>query len=521
MLHGITSHDSVVGDIPGLHVTKLQGRPVKIRKTYLLHGLTPGHQYLSYNPSISSAERAIKERLFCVKTGEIWSIPEVPDINLVRRTLRKFKDAMLKFSYRKHPLSHEQFAMCYHGPRRRRYLQAATDLNERVVNKKDSHISFFLKFETYNFNIKSDPSPRGINPREDRYLVSAGCYLHPIENEIYKNIEKVFGYKVVLKGTNQKERGELISKYWSEVDDPVSLSFDASKFEQSIDVPYLEFEHDIYKSYYKGDRKLAKLLRWQMDNIGRFKCKDGKLFFKIKGKRMSGDKNTAMGNCLISSGMGYSFINHLVLLAKFKFVSRFFCDGDDAVIIIPRKILNLLKTEIDPWYKKRGFRMVAEKPAFVLEKLEFCQSQPVFDGKQYIMVRNPIRSLSKDSVSKTSLTSERSMKRWVKAVGLCGISVSGGMPILQSYYNCLIRSGGNVKAYSMDHPGIKDYTSYKVMGMKRKTSSISNETRVSFWLAFGISPSSQEAIELFYENQGVIKFTKEINIDYGRSYLPW
>lgn len=491
-----------------------------MRKTYFLQGASPGLKYLTYQPSITAMERAIKERLFYVQYPTGWKIPPVAGKDVVENELKEFKQLLLDRAYRKHPLEHVDFAMCYHGPRRRRYLIAAQKLKDEGIMREDAYLKFFLKFETYNFSEKPNPSPRGINPRSDKYLVSIGAYLHRIEKITYKHIRDIFGYTVIMKGFNQSERGKMIAQYWSEVDDPVGLPIDASRFEQSVDAPLLEWEHDIYKSFYKGDDKFAKLLSWQLTNLGSARCNDGRLTYKIKGKRMSGDKNTAYGNCLISAAMGYSFMNFVFKIMKYRFVWRFFCDGDDCVLIIPRRVLHTVQKHLPEWYLKLGFRMKVEKPCYILEQVDFCQSRPVFDGESYVMCRNPEKSLSKDSVSKTSLTSDKFFRRWIKAVGECGISVSGGLPVMQHYYNALIRSAGNVKALPRDHPAFKDYTAYKIMGMHRKYKPVSDAVRVSFSLAFGISPSAQESIELFYDNLE-INFSKDLNLFLHRPCLPW
>ena len=93
------------------------------------------------------------------------------------------------------------------------------------------------------------------------------------------------------------------------------------------------------------------------------------------------------------------------------------------------------------------------------------------------------------------LTAEKLRMKWMKAVGECGIATCGGVPMMQEFYQALIRESGNVKALHKGHKMFEDYTRYKVMGMNRNYQHVSERTRASFHEAFGIHPSLQESYE--------------------------
>lgn len=509
----MNAQPSEAPDHPDLLVKKGVGSIRKERKTYLLHGMTPGGKYLAYNPTIEAAERALKERLFYINVDGKWIEPPTVSRATVMTSLSSFTKLLLKMSRSQHPLEHEAFANCYHGPRKVRYLRAAEELAREPIKRVDAHLKFFLKFETYDFESKV-PSPRGINPRSDRYLVSLGSYVRPIEKRIYKNVAKVFGYRVILKGMNQADRGKLISSYWDEFNDPVAIALDASRFEQSVSDAFLEWEHKVYQSFYPGDKLLTKLLLWQRFNVGKCRTADGSLKFKIRGKRMSGDANTALGNCLISSALGYEFLKHIGVLKH-----RFFCDGDDCVLIIGRGDLTAVMTNAKPWYNNLGFRMKVEHPTFILEGLDFCQSRPVQTPEGYLMVRHPYRALSKDSVAKKPLDNEKVYRRWIKAVGEGGISLSGGIPVMQSYYLALLKAAGNVKPL-MNDPVQRDFAEYKLVGMNRKCAPVQELVRASFCLAFDVNPESQRVIELFYDTI-TLRFGLDPRSLTHHGNLPW
>jgi len=481
--------------LPGLKVTKRLGKATKARMTYLISGVNPKTSFLAYNSTIIGMERAIIERLLLIREDGEWQTPPTPLPNLFDQRLRKFTELLDGYSTRNHPLELEAFANCYHGPRKVRYLKAAAVLRDRDIRAEDAILKFFLKFETYDFIEKPNPSPRGINPRSDEYLCSLGAYLHPIEKKVYRNISKVFGYPVVMKGYNQSDRGKLIEEYWTDVDDCVGISIDASRFEQSVGVKALRWEHARYQKYYKGDAKLRKLLSWQIYNRGRASAPDGHLSYRVDGRRMSGDKNTALGNCHISSALAYAFLDSLGLSVK---QYRVFCDGDDCVLFISRRYLPEVMSKLPGWYREMGFRMKVEKPAYMLEHVDFCQSRPVWTPDGYLMVRTPERALSKDSVSKKPLDTIKTYKRWIAAVGQGGLSMTGGIPCCQAFYSCLVRGSEGAQPLNND-PSLTDFFQYKVQGMNRKETEVHERTRSSFTLAFNVSPRAQRSIESYYQ----------------------
>lgn len=223
---------------------------------------------------------------------------------------------------------------------------------------------------------------------------------------------------------------------------------------------------------------------------------------------MSGDKNTALGNCLLSSALGYAFMEELGYTVD---QYRFFCDGDDAVLFIPRSALALVKSRLVGWYRELGFRMKVEEVANMLEEVDFCQSRPVWFPDGYVMVREPYRALSKDSVSKKPLDSDKTYKRWIAAVGQGGLATTGGCPVSQSFYECLIRNSCGAKPLSSSDHSMVDFMQYKVQGMTRKKQQVHPRSRASFSLAFGLSPRAQICIEQYYDKL-VLHFGLAMNV---------
>lgn len=85
---------------------------------------------------------------------------------------------------------------------------------------------------------------------------------------------------------------------------------------------------------------------------------------------MSGDMNTALGNCLLMCCLIMCYMD-----AK-SITYEYINNGDDAVIIVEDIHLHLL-ADLPNWFSEMGFDMVVEPPVYSLEEIEFCQMHPV------------------------------------------------------------------------------------------------------------------------------------------------
>jgi len=391
----------------------------------------------------------------------------------------------------------------YEGRRRTIYQKAVESLLGAEVTRQDAELRAFVKAEKIDFTKKVDPAPRVIQPRTPRYNVEVGVYLKPIEHRVYKAIASIFNDSVtVVKGLNAGEVGKLCAQKWMKFKKPVAIGLDASRFDQHVSDIALEWEHSIYLAMYNHDPKLKKLLRWQVDNIGRGFCDDGKLKYNVRGCRMSGDMNTALGNCLLMCAMVWAYCKESGI-DEFELMNN----GDDCVVIIEQCQLHQFGLKLNSWFTDMGFTMKVELPVYEMEKIEFCQTQPVYDGVSYVMVRNPHKAIAKDCVSIKPLDTEQGFKKYLTVFGQGGLSLTGGIPIWQDFYTSLIRSGSghNRKHFNrmLGDPCMETGMFMLAKRMTRLYKKPSPETRYSFWLAFGIDPSTQEALENYYQHNQV------------------
>jgi hypothetical protein len=488
-LHGVDAKPSEC-IYHGLTVKKNLGQP-RTRRISMIPKVANLVDMGVHNSTIVNLERGVLERVFFVKEDGKFVRPPQPIPKAFSLRLSTFRSILLRCVPTTTPTSREKFPLYYRGRKRTIYEKAVASLARRDVDSTDAQIKCFVKAEKINFTAKKDPAPRIISPRDPRYNVAVGCYLKHIEHMLYGAIAKAFGETTVSKGLNVEDVASLLWKKWASMDDPVAIGLDASRFDQHVSRDALQWEHSIYNGIYH-DPFLAKMLSWQLNNKCRGWTRDGFLKYTTDGTRMSGDMNTAMGNCLIMCGLLYSYSQERG--ARIKLVNN----GDDCVVIVNRKDLPKFERGLVAWFREMGFTMKVDQHVDVFEKIQFCQMQPVHDGSKYVMVRNPVVSIAKDSISIKPLDSLSMFQKWIGAVGEGGVSLTGGIPILQSFYCCLERGSGGKRL--RDDPTMETGWWYLSRGMSRKVTKISQRARFSFYLAFGIGPAYQIAIEEYYDS---------------------
>lgn len=445
--------------------------------------------YRVYNTNFDALERAVKERVFYVlKDGEFRE-PSRPTVCQFNSMMERFTVAMDKLAQYTTPMERFAFANAYQGRRRATYIKAAEYVTTYGFLDKFSVVKAFVKVEKYCFD-KKEPVPRIIQPRDPRYLLESGRYNKPIEKKIFKAINKIFNAITVFKGLNMDQRGEAMYSAWCKYDKPVAIGLDASRFDQHVSNAALQWEHGRYQKYYPGDTYFKRLMGLQRSNKCHGRVSDGTVKYKTMHNRMSGDHNTTTGNVLIMCGSVYSFLSHYQITASLV------NDGDDCVLICEREDESKILRLLPDYFSKLGFTMVVESPVYTFEHIEFCQAQPILTNRgTYRMVRSICKSLSKDATSLIPLHNSIG-RQWMAAVGLGGIALGSGIPIVQEYYSCLLRNSHGAKA--LRDPTLERGIAYTAQGMSGHYEDVSPETRLSFYLAFGVTPGEQIACEEYY-----------------------
>lgn len=449
-----------------------------------------GLRFAVHNNSINNGRRALVERVFRTLVDGQY-VPPPPCSANVDSRLRRFKFALLSRLGVHRPIPVEEFLQYYRGRRQTLYRNAAESLKHRPLTARDFAVrNAFVKAEKVNLSAKTDPAPRVIQPRDPRYNVEVGIYLRALEHSVYDGIAGVFGSPTVMKGYNATQVAETVVSHWETFSSPVAVGLDASRFDQHVRRQMLEWEHSVYLACYgKSDRKRLKwLLSGQLLNRGHMRCTDGNIKYAVDGSRMSGDMNTALGNCLIMCALVYT------LAAERGVGVKLINNGDDCVVFMESRDLARFTDGLREWFLEFGFNMKVEDPVYVMEQIEFCQTKPVFDGEKWTMCRSPHVAMSKDAVcTKRVYASGRQALAYLRTVGECGLAMSGGLPVMQEYYRVFQRSGAGALRYTDD---FRDQGLWwQSQGMSRRVEEPSDAARVSFWKAFGVSPTHQRALE--------------------------
>lgn len=205
---------------------------------------------------------------------------------------------------------------------------------------------------------------------------------------------------------------------------------------------------------------------------------------------MSGDMNTSSGNCYIMCATVHNWCTR-VNIQHFRLANN----GDDCVVFMERGDERKFRNGLVEYYTQLGFTMKVEATVDVLERVEFCQTRPIVVGQQYRMVRNLHHSLSKDLHSLNDLKSRTAAAQWVDAVGKGGRVLNDGVPVMKAFFK-QFPLGTSARENSDLSIQLNEDMKYKFnRAGKFLDLDPTPQSRFSFWLAFGLTPDEQVALE--------------------------
>lgn len=433
------------------------------------------------NRYLTNMIRAVVERVFLTSSFEV-----VPDPTPgIFEKMSHISDRVAQLVGRQFPRSRVDFVGAYSGQKRVVYQRALnTFVVDPIIKLIDALVKCFVKVEKMNLSTKDDPACRLISPKSPRFNIELGRYLKFVEHKIYDAIGKLCGGTTVAKGLNAARRGRLIHNKWRKFTHPVAVGLDASRFDQHVSADALRYEHSLYLKLFNNCALLASLLMHQITYSVVGYAKDGKLRFQKVGGRCSGDVNTALGNCFLSCSLMYQYCLEKGL--KPVFIN----DGDDTVLFIEKEELPKLD-DLAMWFREYGFTMKVEKPVEVIEEIEFCQCHPVMDNEgKYTMIRNLRKALECDLVS-NKVRTPLEAKQHCAAIREAGLALNSGIPVMQAFYESLPACKTSFK--------LPEYGfSMLVKGMISKSRPITPESRLSFYLAFKVTPDAQVLMEQYF-----------------------
>lgn len=486
MVNGVRHRSSLTH--PELVINRTQGALSRGRRLHVVQGISGTSRTLKINdPDIDTLACALLERVYYHEKDGVFSAPRVPEESHVFSTLRRFRGKLLARLDAATPVSPEEFSEMYRGRKFKIYQRAALEYMTIGVRRSDAVSDAFVKCE----KVPHNKAPRCIQPRKVVYNVGVGRFLKPLEHIIYKAIQSVYGSAtpVVVKGFNAVQTAEILLAKAERFKRPIFVGLDASRFDQHVSTAMLRWEHSIYNAVFRS-KELRRLLGWQLKNRGRGFCDDGVLRYRCDGRRLSGDMNTALGNCLIMCAMVYAYAEERGIeidLAN---------NGDDCVVFMEAEDEQRFAAGLHGWFDELGFVMTVEPTVHEYEKIEFCQQHPIRTGNGVVMCRNLDKSREKDTMILNDVSTETAYRKWLKAVGDCGLAIASGVPVFQEMYSCYSRFGldGKVQESVQFQSGFL----FMGKGLHPRITPVTEEARYSFYLAFGVSPDEQRELENYY-----------------------
>lgn len=468
----------------------LRSKPRRLR-VLALTGLLQS-KYVAFKQTLDVAWTVIMERVFYHIIDGVAQQPFRPTPEYVNRALSPAFNCFLKHIPFVACWSAQQFVDSYQGRKRGLYERAAAALG---MGWTWANVRQWVKYRTFIKHEKLLVTgkrlvPRCIQPRDPRYNVLVGRYIKAVEKPIFHALQEMFcsDTPVVAKGVDVVQLGSIISSKWGKFTHPVAVGLDMSRFDQHISTAMLQYEHGWYNSVFHS-KELAKLLKLQLRNSGTLLCNDGLIKYHIDGSRGSGDMNTSLGNSLIMASIVYSY---MAGRCRYEVI----INGDDTVVFVEQSDLHQLDG-LSSFCSTLGFVLKVEAPVDVLERVSFCQMQPVFNGTDWVMVRSYPTCISKDVTITTSISNETTLLRFLGGVGMAGLALTPGIPVLHNYYRQLYQ-------YSFPYSQMSRSELYsRGVGMVDWAGQLTNEereivpaARLSFWRAFGVLPDLQVELEL-------------------------
>lgn len=460
-----------------------------------------GRSFLVHNGDLRTLSRGLIERVM----GRVVNDELLPPLEATHNNfdeMRWFRKKLGRFLPILTSWSYNDVVATYDGQKRKLYQQSNESLRLRPLSRLDAVRGAFVKFETIDCSVKVNPKPRIILPAHPRFNLSLGRYTKPAEKALYASIDKLCGGVSVVKGLNAEQTALAIVDAFTSVKDCVCLPMDMSHADRSVDTNLHRSLFSLLRDMYGPDPELDKLESY---SIGKLDPHTGSFVSQIKARCRDGNASVT-GVLGLSSGMMYTsmIMVHCIMGMTLTYLEevglrkkcRIINNGDDFLIFVPKKYKKLVDG-LPAYYLKWGFKAVVEEGVDVVEQISFCQCQPIFDGQTWIMVRDPRTALSKDLLSVQVLDSRPKFDYFRDAKSRCGLSLTRGIPVCQAFYEMLGRGARpNKKDRKIYAP--QSGMEYMVRGMKRDDKVITAEARYSFFLAFGVIPDSQIAMERAY-----------------------
>lgn len=374
----------------------------------------------------------------------------------------------------------------YVGAKKNSYIRAYMRLKEGVDIRRITKVKMFVKVDKFPYEMlagTTPKAPRAIQFRSQEYNLLMAAYLKPYEEGLYSQLTSGIGMRAVAKGLNNVERASNIVAAMHQFQQPVFIMADHAKFDSSVSVEHLKW---VTRQYYRTTR--SKWLRYlSSKNINNVGTSTNGIRYKVRGTRMSGDYDTALGNTMI---------NYVVLTSWLRNIKHhMLIDGDDSVIIVERKEIGpTVLDELREHCHNMGFNTELSM-TMVPEEVEFCQSKLIPTNPPRFG-RNPRRAMSNYNTTITDYDGDARL-RYLAGVGQGELAASAGVPIMQAFAVAMARAHARPMY-------IEELA--KAYGPAALPMNISNEVREYYSMQWGVTPYEQLMIESSFSTPGRVTY---------------
>lgn len=392
-------------------------------------------------------------------------------------------------------LSEYWFTNCYTGRKLSMYWEAHREMCTWGINSRHARVEAHIKAERWFPSQKENPDPRVIQARTRVYNLCLGRYTKVVEHALYEWQPKFVrsGTRVVAKGLNPWQRATLARQKWDCFTKPVVLSFDASRFDKHVGLEQLRLEHRFYLMLFANDGFLRELLRGQENNEVRFLRSSVK--YVCEGGRMSGDMNTALGNCVIMISMLVAFMR-MLNIREFDILD----DGDDVLLFIEQQCVDRVLRKAPAFFESMGHEIKVDGQAHEFEEIVFCQAHPILTSKGWNFVRNPWKVINSFYTGWKDMFQHPD--RMLKTKAQAELWLNAGVPVVQELAATLIEQCSDAKL--LPHASL----THRIHGegrswMEEVRQPVVDAARVGFDRAFGIGVDLQRALEQWFRDNPV------------------
>lgn len=386
-------------------------------------------------------------------------------INGFRERLRVLYRELASYPIEEQSL--EQVVDSFHGPKRAHYAKALEMYRLEGLGKMDFEISG----KWGERNVK--PRPRALCIQRSMYIFQ-GVVLFlrtPILIESVKR--RRLGHSMErMKGRVRFAGGHQLTKRARYIFAVMAMgyacwSIDLKSFDGSQD-QLANIEREIFAEVFGLNADERKVLRAQNAST----LHSTGLEIKMVGKRHSGTAGTSTAN----KGVMVAALAMALGPSDYKL----YCDGDDTLVFVREEEANRFKSswirrlkELDLEVDEIG---LFTKP----EDVEFCRAKPIMCGFGPMLVKHPLDMLS--NVFNLVRTGSE-LRDYLYSYGQ-GMRIFGGVPILDALPDIFPKSGHKLEIdiYSASYNPVR-------------VSPVTEDARLSFEAAFGISSETQKQIE--------------------------